>query len=83
MSDLVPESGAQRLNTRPLFELMVEKRASDLFFTAYAPVKVKIEGHLYPVNRQVLTPEMVRQSLSAIRPRSDLASSTGSVAYRI
>ncbi len=62
MPDLVPESGTQRLNVRPLFELMVEKRASDLFFTAYAPVKVKIEGHLHPVNRQVLTPDMVRQA---------------------
>src|SRR5262252_1639571 len=50
------------LNTKPLFKLMVEKRASDLFFTSYAPVKIKIEGSIYPVNKQMLTPEVVRQA---------------------
>jgi len=50
------------LNTKPLFKLMVEKRASDLFFTSYAPVKIKIEGNIYPVNKQMLTPEVVRQA---------------------
>jgi twitching motility protein PilU len=51
-----------RLNTKPLFRLMVEKRASDLFFTSYAPVKIKIDGQIYPVNKQVLTPDMVREA---------------------
>jgi twitching motility protein PilU len=50
------------LNTKPLFKLMVEKRASDLFFTSYAPVKIKIEGSIFPVNKQMLTPEVVRQA---------------------
>ncbi len=51
-----------KFNTRPLFRLMVEKRASDLFFTSYAPVKIKIDGQIFPVNKQVLTPEMVRET---------------------
>ena len=50
------------LNTKPLFKLMVEKKASDLFFTANAPIKIKIEGQILPVNKQVLTPETVRQT---------------------
>ena len=50
------------VNTRPLFKLMVEKKASDLFFTANAPIKIKIEGQIYPVNKNVLTPEIVRQT---------------------
>ncbi|HTY49654.1 MAG TPA: PilT/PilU family type 4a pilus ATPase [Steroidobacteraceae bacterium] len=50
------------VNTRPLFRLMVEKKASDLFFTANAPIKIKIEGQIYPVNKNVLTPEVVRQT---------------------
>lgn len=50
------------LNTKPLFKLMVEKRASDLFFTSYAPIKIKIEGQIFPVNKQMLTPEVVRQA---------------------
>ncbi len=52
----------QPMNTKPLFKLMVEKKASDLFFTSNAPVKIKIEGKIFPVNKQVLTPETVRQA---------------------
>ena len=48
------------LNTKPLFKLMVERKASDLFFTANAPIKIKIEGQIYPVNKHVLTPDAVR-----------------------
>src|SRR5246127_3406957 len=54
------------LNTKPLFKLMVEKKASDLFFTSNAPIKIKIEGQILPVNRQVLTPETVRQTALAL-----------------
>jgi twitching motility protein PilU len=54
------------LNTKPLFKLMVEKKASDLFFTSNAPIKIKIEGQILPVNKQVLTPETVRQTALAM-----------------
>jgi twitching motility protein PilU len=54
------------LNTKPLFKLMVERKASDLFFTSNAPIKIKIEGQILPVNKQVLTPETVRQTAFAI-----------------
>ena len=53
---------AQVMNTKPLFKLMVERKASDLFFTCNAPVKIKIEGKIFPVNKQVLSPETVRQA---------------------
>jgi twitching motility protein PilU len=58
--------GNATLNTRPLFKLMVEKRASDLFFTANAPIKIKIEGQIFPVNKNVLTPEVVKQTAYAL-----------------
>ncbi len=48
------------LNTKPLFKLMVERQASDLFFTSNAPIKIKIEGQIYPVNKQVLPATAVR-----------------------
>jgi twitching motility protein PilU len=48
------------LNTKPLFKLMVERKASDLFFTPNAPIKIKIEGQMYPINKQVLPPAAVR-----------------------
>jgi twitching motility protein PilU len=54
------------LNTKPLFKLMVEKKASDLFFTSNAPIKIKIEGQIFPVNKQVLSPETVRQTALAL-----------------
>ena len=61
----VPEAPLA-INTRPLFKLMVEKKASDLFFTSNAPIKIKIEGQIFPVNKQILTPETVRQSANAL-----------------
>ena len=41
---------------------MVEKKASDLLFTTYAPVKIKIDGNILPVNKMELTPKMVKQA---------------------
>jgi twitching motility protein PilU len=54
------------INTKPLFKLMVERKASDLFFTSNAPVKIKIEGQIFPVNKQVLSSETVRQTALAL-----------------
>lgn len=50
------------MNVEPLFKLMVEKQASDLFFTTHAPVMIKIEGQIMPVNKTKLTAQMVRQA---------------------
>ncbi len=50
-----------RFNIKPLLKLMAEKKASDLFFTSNSPVKIKIEGLIYPINKQVLTAELVRE----------------------
>jgi twitching motility protein PilU len=60
------EVPAATLNTKPLFKLMVEKKASDLFFTSNAPIKIKIEGQILPVNKQVLAPDTVRQTALAL-----------------
>ena len=45
---------------------MVEKKASDLFFTPNSPIKIKIEGNIIPINKQILSPETVRQTAYAI-----------------
>jgi Tfp pilus assembly ATPase PilU len=42
-----------RFSIKPLLKLMAEKKASDLFFTSNSPVKIKIEGLIYPINKQV------------------------------
>lgn len=50
------------MNVKPLFKLMVDKKASDLFFTTYSPVMIKIDGKIVPVNQMELSPKMVRQA---------------------
>jgi len=50
------------MNVKPLFKLMVEKKASDLFFAPYAPAKIKIDGKIMPVNNLEMTPKMVKQA---------------------
>ncbi len=45
----------------PLFKLMAEKQASDMFFTAGAPIQIKINGVVRPVNTQVLDPATVKK----------------------
>jgi twitching motility protein PilU len=54
--------GAHPLNTKPLFKLMVDRKASDLFFTANSPIKIKIEGQIFPINKQILAPDTVRDA---------------------
>ena len=61
--ETAPREGAPTtINTKPLFKLMVDRKASDLFFTANSPIKIKIEGQIFPINKQILTPETVRQA---------------------
>ncbi|MGD2166465.1 MAG: PilT/PilU family type 4a pilus ATPase [Gammaproteobacteria bacterium] len=60
------------MNVKSLFQLMVDKGASDLFFTSYSPVMIKIEGKILPVNRIELTPKMVRQAALELMDESQL-----------
>ncbi|MBV8659264.1 MAG: PilT/PilU family type 4a pilus ATPase [Burkholderiales bacterium] len=48
------------MNLQPFFKMMAERQASDLFVTAGSPIQVKIQGVLYPVNKQVLAQEHVK-----------------------
>ncbi len=50
------------MNVKPLFKLMAEKNASDLFFAPFAPAKIKIDGKIMPVNKLEMTPKMVKQA---------------------
>ena len=60
-SALAAEAEPGRFNIKPMLKLMAEKKASDLFFTSNSPVKIKIEGLIYPINKQVLSAELVRE----------------------
>ena len=46
------------MDIQPYLKLMVEKNASDLFFTTGSPVKIKIEGKVQSVGKTELTPEL-------------------------
>ncbi len=48
------------MDITPLFKLMADKHASDLFFSVGAPITIKIEGIARPVNNQVLDPAMAK-----------------------
>jgi twitching motility protein PilU len=64
------------MNVKPLFKLMVEKKASDLFFAPFAPAKIKIDGKIMPVNKLEMTPEMVKQAAIGLMDDDQLESFT-------
>ena len=43
----------------PLFKLMADKGASDLFFTVGAPIQIKISGTVMPINDQRLSQDQI------------------------
>lgn len=46
-----------------LFQLMSEKKASDIFVSAGAPIHIKIQGHVMPINQQIMDPPMIKKML--------------------
>ena len=46
-----------------LFQLMADKKASDIFITAGAPIHIKIQGETMPINQQVMEPPMIRRMI--------------------
>ncbi len=59
-------AGVGGMKIRPLLQLMAEKKASDLFMTPNAPVKIKIEGRIIPVNKTVLTASVIKSTVLGI-----------------
>lgn len=45
----------------PYLKLAVDKQASDLYFTAGAPAMIKVHGEHYPVGRNMLDAEQVKE----------------------
>lgn len=49
-----------------LFQLMADKKASDIFISAGAPINIKINGTAMPINQQVMTPEIIDNLLHEV-----------------
>ena len=54
------------MDIQPYLKLMVERNASDLFFTVGAPVKIKLEGKVSSVGKTVLDSEMTQAAAFGI-----------------
>ncbi|OGT32257.1 MAG: type IV pili twitching motility protein PilT [Gammaproteobacteria bacterium RBG_16_51_14] len=54
------------MDITPYLKLMVEKNASDLFFTVGSPVKIKIEGKATAVGKTILTTDLSRAAAFGI-----------------
>jgi twitching motility protein PilU len=51
---------------RRLFQVMADKKASDIFLSVGAPINIKINGVAVPVNQTIMTADTVRQLLYEI-----------------
>src|SRR3954463_2726841 len=44
-----------------LFQVMADKKASDIFISVGAPINIKINGNAVPINQTIMTAETVKQ----------------------
>ena len=54
------------MNITPYLKLMVEKNASDLFFTVGSPAKIKLEGEIISIGKTLFTRELTKAAAYGI-----------------
>ncbi|MCP1728397.1 twitching motility protein PilU [Natronospira proteinivora] len=59
------------MNIAPYLKLMADKKASDLYITANAPVKMRLEGKMASVGKTVLTPDLVEEVVMSVLSERD------------
>ena len=60
------------MDIKPLFKLMADKHASDMFFSAGAAVHIKIEGQLHVVNQQIFDANLVKQAAYSLMTEAQI-----------
>ena len=65
-----PEATA--VNVRGLFKVMSDLKASDLFFSCNSPIKIKIDGRIRAVNKQVLTPHVMKLTAYSVMTQAQV-----------
>jgi twitching motility protein PilU len=61
LSEVTAPPQPSLFNLKPYLKLMADRRASDLFFTPMSPIKIKIEGQIMPVGKEIMSVELVNQ----------------------
>lgn len=61
------------MDITPYLKLMIEKDASDIFFTVDAPVKIKLDGRVTSVGKTRLTGDLVKQAAYGIMTKEQVA----------
>ena len=56
----LPQAEPAPINVRALFKVMADMKASDLFFSCNSPIKIKIDGRIRAINKQVLSPQVMK-----------------------
>jgi twitching motility protein PilU len=57
----------------PYLDMMIRKKASDIFVTAGTPVRIKIEGKLHDIGNTVYSPEMSREAVCSLMTDAQIA----------
>jgi twitching motility protein PilU len=57
------QQGDKMSAMKRLFQVMADKKASDIFLSVGAPINIKLNGVAMPVNQTVMTAETVQQLL--------------------
>ena len=54
------------MDITPLFNLMVEKKASDMYLSVGAPIKLRIDGNVRPLSEEILEPKDVQELADSV-----------------
>jgi twitching motility protein PilU len=61
------------MDFKPYLEMMVAKKASDIFVSAGSPVRIKIEGVQRKIGETVYTPQMCREAVHSLMTPEQIA----------
>jgi twitching motility protein PilU len=61
------------MDFRPYLEMMVAKKASDVFVTAGSPVQIKIDGKFHRVGETSYTPALCREAVHSLLSEAQIA----------
>jgi len=61
------------MDFKPYLEMMVSKKASDIFVSAGSQVRIKIEGRQHKIGETVYTPQMCREAVHSLMTPEQIA----------